>query len=104
MHIEIERYLKGQGAQTSLALFALGGTVNQDSVQMGTDKLNSFQLGERALIFLSETTQLATIEPSWGIIEHYTQANDGQFTNGHRSIDAQQLIKEIDVQVRNERP
>lgn len=98
VRVEVKQYLKGQQSQRSFVLFALGGQVGQDKVAWGTDQLNVFQPGEQVLVFLSGTTSVAN-ESFWGVVEHYTMTKDGYFSNGHRSLVAQQLVSEIQTQM-----
>jgi hypothetical protein len=100
--IEVEQYLKGQQPQRQLQLFAPGGAVGQDKVEV---RLNGraqfmFREGERVVVFLNErvygSTKTLNGSPLWEpLSSHYTVGSDGLATDGFRTVPLQQLLGEI---------
>lgn len=94
--IDVETYLKGQRLQTQLTLFALGGIVGQDWVEVASPGgVYTFREGERVIVFLSGPHQAPSAGEYWSIAERYTIAADGQATNGLRRVPLDQLVGEI---------
>lgn len=96
--VDVEQSLKGPPSQTSLLLFAFGGTVGPDSAGVEPPGKYTFQEGERAVLFLRERSR----EPAslvgralWDVKEHYTVSPDGLATSGRRTVPLQQLLAEV---------
>lgn len=92
--LEVEQYLKGEQSQRELLLFAWGGTVGADSVEISGDPYE-FREGERVIVFLVPDHRTHNNSPLLGIVERYTITPDGQAVNSLRSVPLQELIKEI---------
>lgn len=100
--VEVEQYLKGQQPQRQLIVFAPGGTIGQDRVAVnlnGRDQF-AFREGERVVVFLDErlrgSARTSNGSPLWNPLSgYYTVNEDGQATNGFRTVPLQQLLDEI---------
>lgn len=93
--IAVEQHLKGQPTAGEVLLYALGGTVGQDSVNWSADDFYTFHEGEQVVIFLAGSNKGLNGSPLWNIVARYTITADGQAINHYGSMPLQQLVSTI---------
>ena len=97
--IEVEEYLKGELPEQNLIVYAWGGQVGEDVFAWEPDDLQTFEEGERLVVFLKPqngpTDGTHAGAQLWSPVERYTITPEGNAQNYYHSIPLDQLRNEI---------
>ncbi len=102
--------LKSRETQPDMLIFAIGGMLGQDKVEWGSDNSNTYQVGERVVLFLKETGPLDPIKAVgdqilWRVQMRYAISEAGQVAaNWHSSVPLAQLVVDIKSVADHEAP
>ncbi len=100
--VEVEHYLKGPQPEQRLLIFAPGGKVGQDGVEVWLSGRLQYQYreGERVVVFLDQrpygSARTLDGRALWQPLStHYVVGADEQASDGFHTLPLQQLLAEI---------
>lgn len=93
--VAVEQYLKGTGPEAPITLWAYGGTVGRDTVDMCGSTYQIFEAGQRVVVFLKSRGVTTSGEQLFDVVARFTvEANNEATTDGY-TIPLPQLLDEI---------
>ena len=95
VEITVTQYLKGAQQQQRLLIFAVGGTIGQDSVAYSPEALLTFHEGEQVVLFLIESRYSLEDIVLLNVVDHYTITSDSKAKNYFQTVPQQQLLDAV---------
>lgn len=91
----MEQYLKGTRPEPSITLWAFGGTIGRDTIDLCGSTETIFEVGQRVVVFLKQRTFPRSEEPLFDVVARYTVQANNEATTDYHTIPLPQLFDEI---------
>lgn len=95
VEVAVEQYVKGTGPKASITVWAFGGTIGRDTIDLCGSTQTIFEEGQRVVVFLQQRTFPKSEEPLFDVVARFTVGANNEATTDGYTIALPQLLDEI---------